>query len=93
MSEELKEAKERFEALSKGRYYPKKLTLQEAKERLIETDPGLDISPLLGAKDAAALKHAALSLMAQSAQPQTLSYFSPLLIEALDGVLKLLDDR
>ena len=93
MGEELKEAKERFEALSKGRYYPKRLTLQEAKERLARTDPGLDISPLLSAKDAAELKRAALSLLAQSAQPQTLSYFSPLLVEALDEVLKLLDDR
>ncbi|BBG66627.1 hypothetical protein NNO_1924 [Hydrogenimonas sp.] len=93
MDDELKEARERFEAISRGGYYPKRLTPEEARERLRMSDPGIDISPLLGAGEKDQLKHAALLLLAEAANPQTLSYFSPILVEAIDGVLKLIEDR
>lgn len=81
------EARARFEAVSKGRYYPKKVTPQEARERLLETDPGIDISPILRARDEEDLKRAALSLLAQSADPKMVSYFSPVIIEAINAFL------
>ncbi|WP_457598758.1 hypothetical protein [Hydrogenimonas sp.] len=81
-AEGLKEARERFEALSKGRYYPGHLPLKEAKARLRACDPGLDIAPLLRADSAEELKRALLVMAAESADRETIAYFSPLLAEA-----------
>ncbi|WP_457592314.1 hypothetical protein [Hydrogenimonas sp.] len=92
MDERLQEARERFKTLAKGKYYPARLTPEEAKKRLRESDPGLDISPFLGARDTAEMKRAGLLMLVEAANPQTLSYFSPLLVEAVDGVLKLLSE-
>ncbi len=85
--EPLAEVKARFEAVSKGRYYPKKVTPLEARERLRETDPGIDISPILRARGEEDLKRAALSLLAQSADPKMVSYLSPVIIEAISAFL------
>ncbi|MCF6201994.1 MAG: hypothetical protein L3J42_07740 [Hydrogenimonas sp.] len=91
--EAVTQVKARFEALSKGEYYPKKVTPAQAKERLRETDPGLDISPLLKAEDGESLKRGAVSLAAQSADLKMLSYFSPIAIDVLEKVLALLNKK
>ncbi len=88
-----KEARARFKAVAKGEYYPAQIGVEEAKERLKAADSGLDISPLLRAEDEEALKRAVLLLLVQGADPKTLSYFSPLFIEALDTLLLFLQKR
>ncbi len=93
MSRDIAEARARFAAISRGEYYPARIGVEEAKERLKAADPGLDISPLLRARDKEDLSKAALSLLAQSADHETLSYFSPLLIEALEALLELLSRK
>ena len=39
--------KKRFKLLLEGKYIPKDISIQEAKERLKKTDPGIDISNIL----------------------------------------------
>ncbi len=93
MAKELNEAKAKFEAVSKGRYYPKRMTPEEAKKRLVETDIGLDISAFLAARDEASLKRAGWSLLIEAADIRTLSYFSPLIETAAGAILRLLDNK
>jgi hypothetical protein len=45
------QARARFRAVARGRYVDHGLDVEEAKARLRESDPGVDIAPLLGAME------------------------------------------
>ncbi|BDY13321.1 hypothetical protein [Hydrogenimonas cancrithermarum] len=84
---ELEEARRRFDAIAKGRYAPRTLSLEEAKARLRETDPGIDVSDLLAALDEGDLKRAGTSLVWQVIAPETIAYFTPLIVELLQSAV------
>ncbi len=87
MGNDLVKAKERVRLISRGRYACKNLTTREAKERLLEVDPGLDISRVLQAVDKGEFKRAGVFLVSEVAVTHTLSYFAPLLSEVLQSLL------
>jgi hypothetical protein len=83
--DEVREARERLDAILRGRYVPRRLTPEEAKRRLMETDPGIDISDALSALREGDLSKAAQNLLYQSLAPETVAFFAPLIAEALRG--------
>ena len=79
------EARRRFDAIVKGRYAPKTLSLEEAKARVRETDPGIDMSELLRALNEGDLKRAGSSLLWQTVAPETIAYFTPLIVGVIES--------
>ncbi|WP_201351841.1 hypothetical protein [Hydrogenimonas urashimensis] len=88
MDESLTEARKRFEAIAQGRYVPKKLSVGEAKKRLRETDPGIDVSDLLCALAEGDLKRAGSSFLWQTLAPETVAYFTPLIVGAIASMME-----
>ena len=81
-------AKARFKAVAQGRHVPSTLSVEEAKKRLRQTDPGLDISDMLRAIDRGDLKKAGTSLLMEAAtDPSVITYWSPLLIGLLQALV------
>ncbi len=93
MSRRLDEARKRFEALSHGRYVPRRIGVEEAKARLRDCDPGIDIAPLLRADSAEELERALLLVTVEAADKERAAYFSPLLAEAAAGLFALWRSR
>ena len=83
--DEVEKARARLDALLKGRYVPKRLSPEEAKRRLIEADPGLDLSDVLKALQEGDAAKAAQNLLYQSLAPEAIAFFSPLIASALQG--------
>lgn len=88
--ERREEALARFEALAKGRYVPKKLSIGDAKERLRRVDPGLDFSHTFRALDEGDLKGAATSIAIEVAAAKAFTYFYPLVVDAIQLVADLI---
>jgi len=88
-----KEALTRFEAIAKGRYVPKKLSVREAKERLRRVDPGIDFSRVFQALDAGDVKRAGTSLAVEVAASQALTYFYPLVVDTVQLVSDLISKK
>ena len=84
------EARARFEALAKGRYAPRRRSVQESKESLRQLDPGLDVSRVLQALDTGDLNGAAKSLTIEMVASQALVYFYPLIVTAIETVTDLI---
>ncbi|WP_456451330.1 hypothetical protein [Hydrogenimonas sp.] len=84
---EVKAARERLEKLLQGRYVPKRLTPEEAKRRLLDADPGIDISDVLKALQEGDAAKAAQNLLYQSFAPEAIAFFSPLVASALQGFI------
>jgi len=81
---DLEDARARFKAISEGRYVPKALSVEEAKKRLREADPGMDISGSLQALRRNDTQKAAASVVLETlADPSVVSYWSPALIGLL----------
>ncbi len=90
--DELQEARRRFEKIARGEYVPKPMSVEEAKARLREADPGLDLSDVIAALDEGDLQRAGLALFRQSVAPQAIAYFAPLLAEAMAAALEALEE-
>ena len=91
--DDYREARTRFEAIAKGRYVPKKLSVGEAKERLRRTDPGLDLSHVFQALDEGDLKRAGTSLAIEVAAAQAFTYFYPLAVDAVQLITDLIPKK
>ncbi len=89
----IREARERFEALAKGQYVPQKLSVQKARERLRQVDPGLDVSRVLRALDEGDIKRAGMSLAVEAAASQALAYFYPLIVDAVEMAVNLIPKK
>ena len=87
------EARARFEALAKGRYVPRRQSIREAKERLRQVDPGLDVSRVLQALDTGDLNRATKSLAIEIAASQALAYFYPLIVTAIETATDLITKK
>ncbi len=83
--DELRGARRRFKALSEGRYVPKELSLEEAKKRLRQSDPGIDVSEALTALNQGDLERAAAALVHQALLPETIAFFAPLIAKGLES--------
>ena len=88
---ELQRARRRFEKIAKGEYAPKPLSLEEAKARLRAADPGIDISEAIRALNEGDIKGAGLSLLYQSVAPETVAFFSPLIVQGLQAAVTALN--
>lgn len=79
--------KKRFKLLLEGKYIPKDISIQEAKERLKKTDPGIDISNILKIinqeKKDKILKEILIEIITN---PDVLVYYMPL----IKSILKIL---
>ena len=86
---ELEEKKKRFKLLLEGKYIPKEISIEEAKKRLIETDPNIDISNVIKffrtSKKDKILKEILIEL---ATNPDVLSYYMPLIKELLKILIK-----
>ncbi len=81
-------AKARFKAVAQGRHVPSGISVEEAKKRLRQTDPGLDISDMLRAIDQGDPKKAGMSLLMEAAtDPSVITYWSPLLIGLVQALV------
>ncbi|WP_457595809.1 hypothetical protein [Hydrogenimonas sp.] len=85
---ELDEARERLQRLLEGRYAPRNLTPEEAKRRLLESDPGIDISGFLEAAARGDTARALDNLLYEALAPEAIAFFTPLLSQALRGFLE-----
>ena len=81
------EAKKRFDAIMKGRYVPKPVSLEEAKARVRATDPGIDISELLQALNEGDLRRAGTSVFRQALAPEAVAYFTPLILGTIESIV------
>ena len=82
---DLQESRRRFDALLKGRYAPRPISPEEAKLRLRQTDPGIDISEFLAALSQKDLRRAGNALVWQTLAPETIAYFTPLIVGAIQS--------
>ena len=87
LDDRLSEARRRFDAIVKGRYVPRRTSLEVAKRRLRETDPGIDMSELLHALNEGDIKGAGASLLWQTLAPETIAYFTPLIVSTIESVM------
>ncbi|WP_456390245.1 hypothetical protein [Hydrogenimonas sp.] len=87
-SAEVERAKKRFMSIAQGRHVPADISIEEAKKRVRQTDPGLDISDIVRAIDQRDLKKAGTSLLLEVAtDPSIITYWSPLLIGLVQALV------
>jgi len=81
------EAKKRFEAVAKAKYIHKKISTEDAKARLRETDPGIDISDALKHANGGDLNLAGSALFLQTLNLEFVNYIFPLFAKGINSVL------
>ena len=76
--------KKRFKALLEGRYIPKETTIKEAKKRLRESDPNIDVSFIFeiiySKKKEKILKNLVFELLTN---PDMVAYYMPVIKSVL----------
>ncbi len=86
---EIEIKKNRFKLMLEGKYVPKDISIQEAKEKLKKTDPGIDISELLkiinNEKKENILKSILIELITN---PDILVYYMPVIKAVLKVFVK-----
>ncbi len=77
------QARARLRAVTQGRHVDHGLSVEEAKAKLYETDPGLDVAPLLRALEERDPRLAALGLLPWALGPDGRTFLRPVLERGL----------
>jgi len=87
--EEIEIKKKRLKLILEGKYIPKDISVKEAKKRLKETDPGIDISAFFKILNTTnkdkVLKDLVIEIITN---PDILVYYMPLIKIILKSVIK-----
>ncbi len=83
---EIELKKERLKSLLKGRP-EKSMSIEEAKKRLKQTDPGIDIGKILQILNTSSDDKIKLILIELLSEPEIISYFSPVVKAFLIKIL------
>ncbi len=72
--------KNRFKLILEGKYVPKEITIQQAKEKLRKTDPGIDISGLLQIINSEKKEYILKKIIVEiTTNPDILIYYMPII--------------
>jgi len=86
---ELEIKKKRFKALIKGKYIPSYISIKEAKQKLKQTDPGIDISELIKIINSKNKDEILKNLLIEIAtNPDILTYYMPVIKTILKTFIK-----
>jgi len=87
--EEIEVKKNRLKSMLEGKYIPKDISVKEAKKRLKETDPGIDISGFIKILHNADKDKILKDLMIEIiTNPDILVYYMPLIKMILKSLIK-----
>ncbi len=86
---EIEIKKNRFKLMLEGKYVPKGISIQEAKEKLKKTDPGIDISELLKIINNEKKENILKSILTELiTNPDILVYYMPVIKAVLKVFVK-----